>query len=368
MNQSHMSTYLTPSRMAFRTSQANDERCVTDIGVVPGTPVEHYVMQKIYEFPKRPEIDLSFNNIRYQIKQWSFRTVKPKVKEILHSVSGEFRSGELTAIMGPSGAGKSTLLNVLAGYIVRGVSGEIYVNGKRRMPYSERWKETSSYILQDSLPRAKLTVGEAMTLAANLKLGYTISSTLKHTQVLNLLEMLGLNHCFNTLCGLLSGGQKKRLEIAFELLNNPSVLFLDEPTTGLDSASCSSCIALLKKLSVEGRTIICTIHQPSALLFEMFDSLYALANGHCIYRGSITSLLSHLTSVGVNCPPYHNPADFLIEVAIGDYGVGVDKLTIAAEKIWTDRKTTISQRKTVNISINEPPAPAGFFSTMLFTV
>ncbi|KAF7989927.1 hypothetical protein HCN44_008601 [Aphidius gifuensis] len=358
MDRSHKSSYLAPLRTAFSDSQS----CMNDVDIKPETTVQKYVVQKMYEFPKRPEIDLSFNNIRYQIKQWSFKTVKPKVKEILHSISGEFRAGELTAIMGPSGAGKSTLLNVLAGFTVRGVLGEVYVNGKRRMPYSEKWKKTSSYILQDSLPRTKLTVGEAMTLAANLKLGYTISTTLKHSQVLNLLEMLGLNHCFNTLCGRLSGGQKKRLDIAFELLSNPSVLFLDEPTTGLDSASCSSCIALLKKLSAEGRTVICTIHQPSALLFEMFDSLYAVADGHCIYRGSITSLLPHLTSVGVNCPPYHNPADILIEVAIGDYGVGIDKLTIAAEKIWTDRKTTTSENKTINTSINEPPAPAGFLA------
>lgn len=80
---------------------------------------------------------------------------------------------------------------------------------------------------------------------------------------------------------------------------------------GLDSSSCSQCIALLQRLArTEKRTVICTIHQPSALLFEMFDSLYALANGHCIYRGPIQSLVPHLASVGAQCPSYHNPADF----------------------------------------------------------
>lgn len=150
--------------------------------------------------------------------------------------------------------------------------------------------------------------------------------------------MLGLSYCYDTLCGRLSGGQKKRLDVALELLSNPSVLFLDEPTTGLDffsslyispflishssiwifvsflgldSMSCSQCIALLKRLArMERRTIICTIHQPSALLFEMFDSLYALADGCCIYKGPIHSLLPHFSSIGINCPAYHNPADF----------------------------------------------------------
>ncbi|KYN05402.1 ATP-binding cassette sub-family G member 4 [Cyphomyrmex costatus] len=267
--------------------------------------------------------------------------------------------------MGPSGAGKSTLLNALAGFTVSGVSGEVLVNGKVRVPHSERWKRTSCYIQQDSIIRTYITVGEAMTLAAHLKLGYTISSAYKHSQVLELLEMLGLSHCYDTLCGKLSGGQKKRLDIAFELLTNPSVLFLDEPTTGLDSSSCSQCVALMKRLAgLERRTVICTIHQPSALILEMFDSLYVVANGYCIYRGSVSSLLPYLTSVGAHCPPYHNPADFVLEVAVGEYGISLDKLVAAAEALPTDQKTialTTSLPEETN-RIKEPPPPAGFLT------
>ncbi|XP_076247047.1 ATP-binding cassette sub-family G member 1 [Calliopsis andreniformis] len=357
------STSCSPSRSSLSCCQI-DHSSQDDVHEVAIAAKDNYIIQEKHSFPKRPEIDLAFHDIRYTVTEWSLRHLKPKYKEILHGVSGEFRAGELVAIMGPSGAGKSTLLNVLAGYTVKGVSGKILVNGKVRGPYSERWKRTSCYIQQDALMRTGITVGEAMTLAAHLKLGYTISSAYKHTQVLELLEMLGLSHCYDTLCGKLSGGQKKRLDVALELLSNPSVLFLDEPTTGLDSSSCSQCIALLKRLAkMERRTVICTIHQPSALLLEMFDSIYAVGGGYCIYRGPVKALLPHMSSIGVDCPPYHNPADFLLEVAIGDYGITVDKLAAAVETVYKDEKSiTYTPIPQSEESTEEAPAPAGFLA------
>ncbi|XP_075224145.1 ATP-binding cassette sub-family G member 1-like isoform X2 [Lycorma delicatula] len=271
-------------------------------------------------------------------------------KHILHGISGEFRSGELTAIMGPSGAGKSTLLNILAGFIIKGSSGEICINGlSRTNGRLEQFLKMSCYILQDDELRPLITVREAMTFATHLKLGISVPICEKEKQITYLLDLLGLSQHEKTMTKRLSGGQKKRLSIALELITNPPVLFLDEPTTGLDSSSTSSCVSLMKNLARQGRTIICTIHQPSALIFEMMDHLYAIANGHCIYQGSVQGLLPYLGSLGLICPNYHNPADFLIEVAIGEYGSDHIMLaTAAAKKGRQDTNSYLEEAKEEN--------------------
>jgi ATP-binding cassette, subfamily G (WHITE), member 1 len=103
-------------------------------------------------------------------------------------------------------------------------------------------------------------------------------------------------------------------------------MFFDEPSSGLDSVSTTKCLSLLKKLSASGKIIICTIHQPSALIFETFDHIYAIAEGQCIYQGSHDNLAPFLSSVDLNCPEFHNIADFLLEISTHDYGYQMDKL------------------------------------------
>lgn len=119
-----------------------------------------------------------------------------------------------------------------------------------------------------------------------------------------------------------SGGQKKRLSIALELIFSPNVLLLDEPTTGLDSVSSLQLVQLLKSLVQSHPVIICaSIHQPSAKLFSYFDNLYVISSmGTCLYHGPRENLLAHLNSYNLNCPIFHNIADFALEVAAGLHG------------------------------------------------
>ncbi|EDW85318.2 LOW QUALITY PROTEIN: uncharacterized protein Dwil_GK18351 [Drosophila willistoni] len=293
--------------------------------------------KEIYaNFDHCQKVDIEFSDVRYEVRKFSFPERKFVTKEILHGLNGQFRAGELTAIMGPSGAGKSTLLNVMSGFCATGVSGSIRVNGKPMSPKSEKFRQMVCYIHQDDLLRPQLMVGEVMLLAAHLKLGFKVSKTHKMNLIKHILTLLGLDHRYNVFTAKLSGGQKKRLAIALELISNPPVLYLDEPTTGLDSSSCSSCVALLKKLALQGHTIVCTIHQPSALIFEMFDKLYTVVDGHCMYQGPVRELVPFLAEQQLVCPSYHNPADYLLEVAVGEHQRDLDELINAANVKYYD--------------------------------
>ncbi|XP_028040623.1 ATP-binding cassette sub-family G member 1 [Bombyx mandarina] len=283
----------------------------------------------------RTTVELEFRNIKCTINTYSLIKFKMEQRQILKGVSGCFKPGALTAIMGPSGAGKTTLLNILAGYSTQGAKGEIAVNGACTCASQSSGRGGARYIRQHDDLRAYLTVYEAMSLAAALKLA-DFSRHERKEKVYEILALLGLSAAAETLCRDLSGGQKRRLAVALELLSDPSLMFLDEPTTGLDSSASASLITLLNNLARGGRTLIATIHQPSALIFEKIDNVYCLEAGRTLYNGPRAALVPALARAGLQCPSYHNPADFLMEVASGEYDVDLIKVAKKMSQFKTD--------------------------------
>jgi len=242
----------------------------------------------------------------------------PKMKrQILHNVSGEAVAGEFLAIMGPTGSGKTTLLNILAGRLKTGVTGEIEINGRR----PGRWsRQLTAYVLQDDTFFTNLTVRETLTYSAYLRLPGTLSFKEKRQRVEDVIQELGLSKCANTIIGGhfvrgVSGGERKRTNIGNELLMNPSLILLDEPTTGLDSSTALSLMITLKELAKNGRTVITTIHQPSSSMFHMFDRVLLLVDGRIAFYDEGTNVIPYFSKLGYSCSPSYNPADFLLELA-----------------------------------------------------
>ncbi|XP_076170303.1 ATP-binding cassette sub-family G member 1 isoform X1 [Ptiloglossa arizonensis] len=286
-------------------------------------------------------IFLVFEDISYSSRPWILSRERA---ELLKNLSGEFRAGELTAIMGLSGAGKSTLMDVLSGFTTAGVTGNIMVNSTVRNV--TEFRRLSAYIMQNDNLQPLLTVQEAMNVAAELKL--TVSHRQKRQKIDQILVTMSLDTCRYTRTGQLSGGERKRLAIALELINSPPILFLDEPTSGLDSVTSKYCITLLKQLAKAGQTIVCSIHQPSASLLNMIDHLYVMADGSCVYSGSTQNLVPYLSSLGLQCPTHYNPADYLMEICNGDYGRHVSKLVDAIENGKNNAWRSTSNVTTVN--------------------
>ncbi|CAG2163236.1 unnamed protein product [Oppiella nova] len=266
------------------------------------------------------QVEITWNNLTYCVKRR--RTMKEmigkgdgtsRLKTILNGVSGSFRSGQLVALMGPSGAGKSTLLECISGKRTIGVSGDIRFGGKDRLKVG--FVEQFDYHLEH------LSVAESLVFASRLR--NADKHYVNHKSIADsLIKKLGLDVCANTLAIRCSGGQRKRLSIALELVSRVDVLILDEPTTGLDSSATSQTVKAMLSLTKGRKPIatVATIHQPSAKMFHLFDRVYVLSNtGVCVYDGPPQDVTQTLSLIGLTIPLYYNPADFIIEVASGDY-------------------------------------------------
>ncbi|XP_051008252.1 broad substrate specificity ATP-binding cassette transporter ABCG2 [Acomys russatus] len=264
---------------------------------------------------------LSFCNITYRVKVKSGFLVRKAVeKEILSDINGIMKPG-LNAILGPTGGGKSSLLDVLAARKdPRGLSGDVLINGA---PQPANFKCSSGYVVQDDVVMGTLTVRENLQFSAALRLPTTMRNHEKNERINTIIKELGLDKVADSKVGTqfirgVSGGERKRTSIGMELITDPSILFLDEPTTGLDSSTANAVLLLLKRMSKRGRTIIFSIHQPRYSIFKLFDTLTLLASGKLVFHGPAQEALQYFASAGHHCEAYNNPADFFLDVINGD--------------------------------------------------
>ncbi|KAF8034803.1 hypothetical protein BT93_C0964 [Corymbia citriodora subsp. variegata] len=223
-------------------------------------------------------LTLVFEEVQYYIDtpgEMREQGLAQKRLQLLSDITGAFRPGVLTALMGVSGAGKTTLMDVLCGRKTTGyIEGEIKVGGYPKI--QETFARISGYCEQTDIHSPQITVEESVIFSAWLRLDPQIDSKSKMEFVNEVLERIELDGIKDSLVGIpgvsgLSTEQRKRLTIAVELVANPSIIFMDEPTTGLDAVAAAIVMRAVTNIVDTGRTIVCTIHQPSIDIFEAFD-------------------------------------------------------------------------------------------------
>nr|XP_028964649.1 ABC transporter G family member 29-like [Malus domestica] len=271
---------------------------------------------------------MSFDSVNYYVD------MPPKMKEeevkedrlqLLCEVTGAFRPGVLTALMGVSGAGKTTLMDVLAGRKTGGyIEGDIRISGYPKK--QETFARISGYCEQNDIHSPQVTVKDSLIYSAFLRLPKEVTKEEKMTfvdEVMELVELGGLKDALVGLPGVTGlSEQRKRLTIAVELVANPSIIFMDEPTSGLDARAAAIVMRVVRNTVDTGRTVVCTIHQPSIDIFEAFDELLLMKRGgQLIYSGPLGrnshKVVEYFEAVpGVpKIKEKYNPATWMLEVS-----------------------------------------------------
>ncbi|CAI0473628.1 unnamed protein product [Linum tenue] len=283
---------------------------------------------------------LTFDDVIYSVdmpQEMKSQGVTEDKLVLLKGVSGAFRPGVLTALMGVSGAGKTTLMDVLAGRKTGGyIEGNITISGFPKK--QETFARISGYCEQNDIHSPQVTVYESLVYSAWLRLPKEVDQKTRMLFVEEVMDLVELNPIRNSLVGLpgvtgLTTEQRKRLTIAVELVANPSIIFMDEPTSGLDARAAAIVMRTVRNTVDTGRTVVCTIHQPSIDIFEAFDELFLLKRGgQEIYVGPLGRHSAHLVKYfeeieGVSkITDGYNPATWMLEVTTTaqEMALGVD--------------------------------------------
>lgn len=272
---------------------------------------------------------MSFDSVNYYVDmpaEMKEQGVAEDRLQLLRGVTGAFRPGVLTALMGVSGAGKTTLMDVLAGRKTGGyIEGDIRISGFPKK--QETFARISGYCEQTDIHSPQVTVRESLIYSAFLRLPKEVSHEEKMIFVDEVMELVELDNLKDAIVGLpgitgLSTEQRKRLTIAVELVANPSIIFMDEPTSGLDARAAAIVMRTVRNTVDTGRTVVCTIHQPSIDIFEAFDELLLMKRGgQVIYSGPLGrnshKIIEYFEAIhGVpKIKEKYNPATWMLEVS-----------------------------------------------------
>ncbi|KAK7285623.1 hypothetical protein RJT34_20399 [Clitoria ternatea] len=272
---------------------------------------------------------------------------KKKKKKLLDGITGFAEPGRIMALMGPSGCGKTTLLNSFTGKLNANVvvTGNILINGKKRTLCS---KEVS-YVAQEELFLGTLTVKETLTFSASMRLPSKMTKEEIAKVVEETIMEMGLEDCADNKIGNwhsrgISNGEKKRLSIGLEILTQPHALLLDEATCGLDSASAFYVIQALRNIALNGKIVICSIHQPSFEIFNLFDDLLLLSSGETVYFGEANMALKFFADAGFHCPTRRNPSDHFLLCINLDFDLITEALNRIQLSVVSSSNSTIGMR------------------------
>ncbi|KAH9670369.1 ABC transporter G family member 33 [Citrus sinensis] len=330
-----------------------------DMNAHPNTSKDYYKGQMVLPFQP---ITMVFQDLQYSIDtplEMRRRECGLAHKlQLLDDVTGTLRPGVLTALMGVSGAGKTTLLDVLAGRKTSGCfKGEIKVNGYPKI--QETFVRVSGYCEQTDIHSPHITIEESLFFSAWLRLPPTINSKTKADCVNHVLKTIELDGIKESLVGIpgvsgLSTEQRKRLTIGVELVAKPSIIFMDEPTTGLDARAAAIVMRAVKNVADTGRTIVCTIHQPSIDIFESFDEVRHInlillkTGGRIIYSGPLGNHSSRVIEY-FEIRNNYNPATWMLEVtsASTEAELGLDFSQIYEDSLlYENNKELVRQLST----------------------
>lgn len=300
--------------------------------------------------------ELEVNNLQYEVDTaaqipWYERLsefklpweIKGNKQTAINKLNLRVRSGQMLAVIGSSGCGKTSLLDIITCRDEGGTmtSGQILINGKPNTPRVVR--KTIAHVRQDDRLLPHLTVRETLVFVAKLRLPTHFTKAQRDKRVDDVIAELRLRQCANTRVGNdyvrgVSGGERRRVSIAVQLLWNPGILILDEPTSGLDSFTAHNLVITLSRLARGNRLILLSVHQPRSDIFQLFDLVVLLSSGSAVYCGAARDMVPYFTALGYPCPRYCNPSDFYVDL------ISIDRRSAELETECLQRARVLAEQ------------------------